>query len=134
MTRSPTDGLTLVELLIALIVLAVGVLGAFAMQANGLRGTRTAAVMQTLSNMAESELQLQREFERHVTSPVTGESCRSEFSVDGFTCEVHVYPCAFASGQLTCTDTSVGVAVARQITVRVEAPGGSRYEAAVVVR
>lgn len=125
-------GLTLVEVMIALFILAVGVLAAFGMQANSLRGTRAAELSQTLANMGESELQLQRQFERHVTSPVTGESCRSIIGSAGFSCEVDVYPCSLVSGALTCSKTSVTDAVARQVTVRLSGPGNVRARVSTV--
>ncbi len=131
MTRQA--GLTLVEVMIALFILAVGVLAAFGLQANSLRGTRTAVVGQDLANIAESELQLQREFERHVTTVVIGETCRSASYDDGFSCQVDVFPCSLSAGSIRCVNGSVSTAVARQITVRVTGPGNTQYRASTVV-
>lgn len=125
-------GLTLVEVMIALFILAVAVLAAFGLQANSLRGTRAAELSQALANMAESELQLQQQFRRHVTSPVTGESCRSNFSEVGFSCQVDVYPCSLVGNALQCVKSTVSDAVARQVRVRVSGPGNVRFEASTV--
>jgi hypothetical protein len=124
----------LVEVMIAVSVLAIGVLAVFLLQASALRGSRSATITQEMSNIAQSELQLQREFSRHVMAPVSGESCRSVGTLVGFTCHVDVYPCDLASGTITCRNSSVTTAVARQVTVVVEGPGGARAEVSTVVR
>lgn len=128
-------GLTLVEIAIALFILAVGILAAFGLQTNALRGTRTAEITQTMTNIAESELQLQREFERHVTHPVSGETCRSQLQAStGFTCSVDVYPCSLSGGALSCVNATVADAVARQITVRLTGPSNTQLQMSTVVQ
>lgn len=129
------EGLTLVEVMIAMVILAVGVLAVFMLQATSLRGTRTAVVSQTLTNMAQSELQLQREFSRHVSATVTGETCRSiADDEENFTCEVRVYPCSLSGGALQCRTGSVTDADARQITVIITGRDGASVEVSTVVK
>lgn len=129
------SGLTLVEVIVAMAILAVGILAVFMLQATSLRGTRTAAASQTLTNMAQSELQLQREFSRHVRSPVRGETCRSLADGDDrYDCEVRVFPCELVGGSLVCRNGDVATADARQVTVIVTARDGASAEVSTVVK
>lgn len=129
------DGLTLVEVVVAIAILAIGVLAVFALQGSALRGTRTATIAQELSNLVQSELQLQREFSRHVNAPVWGESCRSGIVRDDvYTCTVDVLPCEMAGSDLRCRAASVSDAVARQIDVTITGPGNQALKASTVVR
>ena len=129
-----TQGLTLIEVVIAVSILAVGVLAVFGLQSSALRGTRTATLAQELANIAQSELQLQREFTRHVTAPVSGETCRSGIALDVFTCTVDVLPCDYGGGAITCRNTSIVTAVARQIDVTVTGPNNEALKVSTVVR
>lgn len=115
------DGLTLVEVVIAVAILAVGVLAAFAMQASALQATRTATITQDLSNIAASEIELQRAFVRTVASPATL-PCRTAFEQPMYACSVTVLPCTYISGTLTCVNQNVVGPSARQITVTVTGP------------
>ena len=115
-------------------VLAIGVLAVFALQANSLRGTRSAVVSQEMANLAQSELQLQREFSRYVTSPVHGESCRSGIPSDAYECSVDVLPCEMSGANIVCRDSSVAEAVARQVDVVITGPGLAPFKASTVVR
>src|SRR5690554_6776688 len=110
-------GLTLVEVVIAVAILAIGVLAVFALQGNALRGTRGAVLSQQMAKLAQSELQLQREFSRYVSAPVRGESCRSGLPSDAFACTVDVLPCEMSGADIACRDASVTDAVARQVDV-----------------
>jgi Tfp pilus assembly protein PilV len=129
-----TSGLGLVEVLIAIVILAVGVLAASGLQTSALKGTRTAKISQTLSNLAQSELQLQQGFVRSVDDPTKGETCRSTSSAEGFSCSsVNIYPCELSSGALTCKDGSVSNPVAWQITVVVAGPDHKHFKASTVM-
>ncbi len=127
-------GLTLVEVVIAVAILAIGVLAVFALQGNALRGTRGAVLSQEMANLAQSELQLQREFSRYVSAPVRGESCRSGIPADAFECVVDVLPCELSGGSIVCRNSSVASAVARQIDVIITGPGNAAFKASTVVR
>ncbi len=127
-------GLTLVEVVVAVAILAIGVLAVFALQGNALRGTRSATIAQEMSNLAQSELQLQREFARHVSSPVWGETCRSGIAIDVFGCTVDVLPCELSGNSIVCRTSSVSDAVARQVDVTISGPGNQSVKVSTVVR
>lgn len=135
MRASRWAGFTIVEVVIALMILTVGVLGAFAMQASALRGTTGATISQEVSNIAESELQLQREFYRVVELSNTGETCRSNFDSGLYTCTVDVHPCVRVLGDVECrqSSTSLMSVVARQVVVSVTGPGNRSIQVSTVV-
>lgn len=130
-----SGGLTLIEVLVALAVVAIGLIAVAGMQTTGLRGTRSATETQVMSNIAHSELQLQRVFDRHVSGAVTEETCRSGGYGEQYECRVNIYPCELSSAALDCRNTTqVKNVVAHQVVVQVQGPGNSRVEAATVVR
>ena len=129
-----SSGLTLLEVVIAVAVLAVAVLAVFALQGTALRGTRGAVLSQEMANLAQSELQLQREFSRYVSAPVHGESCRSGLPSDAFACTVDVLPFEMSGADIAFRDASVTDAVARQVDVVITGPGGATFRASTVAR
>ncbi len=111
------QGLTLVEVLIAILILAVGVLGAMLMQTTGLRATRTSQVVQSLNSDARSQIDLMRlRLATEVwTQPMTG-GCDITGSS---TCSVEIRPCIVTGGQLDCNGSSVSQPAAHAVTVNV---------------
>ena len=109
-------GLTLIEILVAVMILVVGVLGAAAMQANGLRATRTAQIIQNLDADARSATQLLRQrFAFETAGSTEPSSCGAGLE----NCTVVVRPCSLNSGQLNCTSSGVSDPVAQAIEVTV---------------
>jgi prepilin-type N-terminal cleavage/methylation domain-containing protein len=127
-------GLTLIEVIIAVFVLAVGVLGAFALQATALSGSRNASELQELANVAASELEIQSEFRRSVGSAVLGGTCRTSGVLAGIGCVVDVYPCGASSSAITCTNANVTAVEAHQIVVRVTGVSGRSVQLSMVVK
>lgn len=110
-------GLTLVEILIAILILAVGVLGAMYMQTTGLRATRTSQVIQDLNADARSQLDLMRlRLARETWTTQTTGGCNIPGASD---CSVTIRPCTVASGQLNCNASSVSEPAAYHVTVTV---------------
>ena len=115
MTRR--NGLTLVEILIAILILAVGVIGAMLMQTTGLRATRTSQVMQDLNADARSQLDLMRlRLANEVwATPMTGGCDIAGTSA----CSIEIRPCVVAAGELDCNVASATDPAAHAVTVRV---------------
>lgn len=94
-------GLTLVEVVIAVLILAIGMLGAAALQGSGLNATRTSQEIQELNAEARSELDARRlqltttTFSNHTTGAclVTGD----------FACTVEIRPCRVIGASLDCS-------------------------------
>lgn len=118
-------GLTLLEVLIAIVVLAVGVLMAASMQTTALRASSDATAIQGVTKLAENEIALRRQINL-ATSPGNSTTCRSMSPVPtGYTCQAVIRPCQLtgtaSSAALSCS-TSVLNPVADQATVTVSGP------------
>lgn len=115
MTRR--NGLTLVEILIAILILAVGVIGAMLMQTTGLRATRTAQVMQDLNADARSQLDLMRlRLASEIWTSPTSTGCDIRGTS---TCSVEIRPCLVAAGTLDCQVASTSDPAAHAVRVMV---------------
>lgn len=129
--RSDT-GLTLIEVLVAIVILAVGVLAAATMQTTALRASNDAKAIQGVTKLAEGELELRRSISLS-TFPGNSTDCQSvDKDADGkpkvptgYTCGVVIRPCGLSSTTppaLSCPATGVSNPVADQATVTVNGP------------
>jgi Tfp pilus assembly protein PilV len=117
MTRSRSrHGISIVEILIAIVFLAVGALAALGLQVSALRGSGTAESIQTLTRIAESELLYRRGIDKAGASLANAGTCRV-FVPDSFTCAVDIAPCALVSGAANCSGVAATDAVAHEVTV-----------------
>lgn len=117
-----TVGMTLLEVLIAIAVLAVGVLAAAAMQTTALRASNDARAIQDVTEFAEREIELRRQFD---LSSTAGKSttCTSVTPLPtDYTCNVEVRNCQLSGTALSCSTGSVTTPVADQITVTIGGP------------
>lgn len=105
-------GLTIVEVVIALLILTVGVLAVAGLQSSGLRATRTAQVLQQLNAGARSEIDVWRGAPLPYLTPQT----RSCSAAEG-DCSVEIQSCVVSGSGLSCDLTSVAEAHAHAITV-----------------
>lgn len=131
-----TAGFTLIEVLVAIVVLAMGVLAAAAMQTSALRASNDARAVQEVTKLAEREIALWRQIELRTfyateSSPAFETKCETkstqEAKID--VCQVIVRPCRLDTTAgtpptvaMNCpTSSSVAPAdrVADQITVTV---------------
>lgn len=112
-----SSGLTVVEVLIALVVLAVGVMGAAQLQATSLRFTSQADLLKTSTQVAEAEVEWRRQTDLTMG---LGMGCESHVP-DGYGCEVDIVPCnaVGASLSFTCAPGLVNP-VAYRISVTVD--------------
>lgn len=114
-----TVGMTLLEVLIAIAVLAVGVLAAAAMQTTALRASSDARAIQDVTEFAEREIELRRQFDLNSTAGKSP-TCTSVAPVPtGYTCAVEVRACQLSSSTLSCTGTGTD---ADQVVVIVTGP------------
>ena len=104
-------GLTLIEVLIAIVVLAVGVLAAASMQTTALRASSDAKAIQDVTEFAEREIELLRQFELSSGS--------KDCSKLPYNCNAVIRGCQLSGNSLTCAGTGTD---AHQITVTVTGP------------
>lgn len=115
--RRSKAGLTLVELLVAITVLAVGVLSAMALQTTGLKATRTSETSQQLNAAARSEVAVMRvrlgseDWRKGGTTGCSGTSVAD--------CLVRVTPCRVAGTTLDCSGSASGEPDAYAVRVTV---------------
>lgn len=112
------SGLTLVEVVVAILVLAVGVLGAVALQGTSLRANRTATEIQQLTAAARSELDVWRA--RLESSVYDGPQDGNCLASEAESCEVRILPCALSGTALTCSPGHLSLPVAQSVTVTVK--------------
>lgn len=118
-------GLTLLELLVAIVVLAIGVLAAASMQTSALSASNRSRIAQEVTNTARTEAERQRQFVRFGTAPAPPSPVCLSSVPSGYTCTVTVAPCRIVSGALTCMTTATGPVVADQVTISVSRPQNS---------
>lgn len=129
MMRSRRNGLTLVEVLIALVVLGVGVAAAAQMQAASLRFSRQAEQIKTATQIAEAEVEWRRQTELELGDDL---DCAS-YRPDGYDCVVDVEPCNAVGTELTLTCAYGLVSpVAYRITVDVAPPNGNAFSLSTI--
>lgn len=88
-----TVGFTLIEVLVAIVVLAVGVLAAAAMQTSALRASNDARAVQEVTKLAEGEIAFRRQIDLETNSGNLS-TCQSVSSLpSGFSCQVVIRPC-----------------------------------------
>jgi prepilin-type N-terminal cleavage/methylation domain-containing protein len=113
-------GLTLLEVLVAIVVLAVGVLMAAAMQTSALRASNDARAIQGVTKIAEAEIELRRQIDLTTTAG-KATTCKTAVQT-GYTCQVEVRPCQLSGTALSCTGVSSASADADQAVVTVTGP------------
>jgi Tfp pilus assembly protein PilV len=123
------SGLTILEVVIALLVLVVGVLAVAGLQASGLQASRTARALQNMNADARSELEVWRGAYLPYLTP-TSRSCTTTAAG----CTVEIRPCVVAGQDLECDRPSVTAAAAHAVTVTVEEEGRVIALTTVVLR
>lgn len=112
-TRSE-KGLTLVEVLVALVVLAVGISAVVGLQATGLRSSRTAQELQAINAAARSELDVWKASTIIDPAPVTRTCTMHESG-----CSVTILPCKVVGGDLACSQATIEEFAAHLVSVTV---------------
>ena len=111
-------GFSLVEILVAITILAVGIIGAMTMQTTGLQATRSSEVTQRLNEDARSEIRVMRLRLGSETWKEAGETgCTASRAGD---CKAAVTLCSTTGTDLVCADSITGApdAFAVRVTVR----------------
>lgn len=115
-TAGRQQGLTLLEVVIAVAILAVGVLAAAGLQANGLRASRAAQQIQALNAEARSELDVWRV---RLASETRTEPTSGTCMTGSQGCSVTLTPCLLVAGTLDCDRGTVSDPDAQSVTVQV---------------
>lgn len=123
-TRGLAAGITLVEVLIAIVVLAVGIATLVQLQANSLRHTTLAQALNETTRLVRGELEWQRQ-----TALAPGDIECSYLIPDGFSsCTVEITPCSLVFGESGPSSLVCGEEVSPSsymITVSAEGPMGT---------
>jgi len=113
-------GLTLLEVLVATLLLGVGVLAVARLQVTGLHASRTARILQQLNTAAVAEMDAWRG-----SKITTAETERVSCATHTGGCSVEIRPCSMSGPDLVCGEGPVSEVDAYAITVTVEADGRS---------
>lgn len=110
------SGLTLIEILVAMSVLALGATGLLAMQLSTLRLAQQTDINTRLLHVADSELQLR------LLGAVTGPACSAVPAIEltDMHCSVAVQGCSTSLGGFTCDGGAGGSPRRVTVTARVE--------------
>lgn len=120
------SGLTLIEVLLAIAILAVGVLAAAGLQTTALGTNRRVRALQEVTDAANSEIQLQRS----MWPPQDG-ACQATGTVnDRLECVVEVVSCPISDSGSSCSEADPN---AYLVTVRARATSGENLELKTVV-
>lgn len=113
------QGLSLIEVVVALSLFAVGILGSTLLQASSLKISNDAQTTRVLTELASAQLSLQRQVNRsNVNQSSTGGTCKGSIP-DKYHCSLTIKPCIFDSGELRCTTETQIDKVAHYIEVNV---------------
>lgn len=111
-------GLTLLEVLVAIVVLAVGALMAATMQTSALRASSDATALQGVTKLAERELERLRKID---LSSASNFDCQlTEEEKESYTCTIQIRSCQLTGTALSCPASSNPVA--DQVAVSVNGP------------
>lgn len=107
-------GLTLIEVMGAILIMSVGVLMAAAMQTSGLQASSKAIAVQNVTKRAEAEMN----FQRALVDPLP--TCQT-LNDSAYTCTITFTPCFLVNTatQLQCVDPPTAQVVANLIRVTV---------------
>jgi type IV pilus modification protein PilV len=104
-------GLTLIEVMVAMILISIGVIAAAALQGTALKNTSKAQAVNEVTELAENELEWQRQ------SDASASTCESDIP-SGYTCTLTIVPCTIQSGAIVCSASTTSPK-AYQMTVTV---------------
>ncbi|MDZ7703901.1 MAG: type II secretion system protein [Trueperaceae bacterium] len=90
--KTHQQGFTLVELMVAIVILAIVALGAAFLQVNALRASNETRITREMREEARSELEAQRRLSP-VWRTTVSETSSGCLTIDQGTCTVTLYPC-----------------------------------------
>lgn len=134
--NSGQAGFTLTEVMIAIMIFAIGILAASALQFNTLRVNKQAETIKELTQLATSELELKRQYHRsNVYDASAGQNCDSLSSGSSYTCTAAVTPCSFSGSAFSCSGTTTAATTdAHQVSVTVTDGGTNSVTLSTLVR
>jgi prepilin-type N-terminal cleavage/methylation domain-containing protein len=111
------QGLTLVEMMMVIVLLAVGIIAAAGMQGTALSLNRKAKILQTVNGIADAEVSLRRQVN---LTAVNSEACKTTVA-SGYSCTVTIIPCTIQSQAFSCSGSASPIR-AYQISIAVSGP------------
>ena len=108
------------EVMISIVIFAIGMLAASALQLTTLQVNRNAEEIKELTNIASAEIELKRKKHRdNVWDPTEGQTCNSftQNPTPNYSCSVAVQPCLFDSNKFECKTSQVPDPAAHLIVV-----------------
>jgi type IV pilus modification protein PilV len=118
-------GLTLIEVMIAIMVIAVGVIAAAGLQATALKNTAKAQAINEVTKIAENELAYQRSFDPDDLN------CQTSIP-SGYSCTTSLTGCAMQAGALTCNE-AIAAPIAFQVGVTVSDTRGNNISLSTII-
>lgn len=116
-TAAHRSGLTLVEVMVAVSILAFGVLGAASLQATALRASTTAEAVRGLATNGSGELAIARGRTFDHTEPATVGCVKVQDD-----CSIAIHPCRpDGTGALDCRTSPIAEPVAHALTITLTA-------------
>lgn len=122
------DGLGLIEILIAAVIMVVGIFAVIALQASALGHSNKVRALQKVLSYAQTELALQK---NTLIALSSNPSCLTNFEAD-YLCTVSILPCQLASNTINCA-TGLSQPVAFQVKVILKGPQDTQAELKTLV-
>lgn len=128
--KSHSDGLTLVEVLISLVILGIGIAAAASLQAGSIRHSVVARELTQATRLAQNEVAWQRE----TLVAIDQTECKTNRDPEsgnlilpsGFTsCSVSIEPCTLEANSIVCGEEVVPAAY--RITVTLQGLGARNF-------
>ena len=128
-----SDGMTLIEVMVAIVIIAVGILAAASLQTTSLRASSNARLSIQLTELAQNELDVKRK-----TVYTDEESIHPDCSTTmpgSYSCKVTVAPCTSTSlGTLNCANSLITTTPAgHYATVTVRDPQQTEFSLSAVL-
>jgi len=134
--KTHQQGFTLVELMVAIVILAIVALGAAFLQINALRASSETRITREMREEARSELEAQRRLSPvwRTTVSETSEAC---LTISQGTCTVTLYPCeevdVSGTDTFVCSSAVAGTLRGHEIVVNYTDQGQTVSVASVAV-
>ena len=121
------NGFSLIEVLVAVAVMSIGVLGVVALQTNAMKFNAQSRAKQDLLGYTQTELALQKNLDHSGATP----SCAAPLP-SGYSCNVVRVPCELSGSAMSC-QASVSDPVGYHIIVQTEGFKDTRLELGALV-
>ncbi len=122
------EGLGIIEILIAAVIMVVGIFAVVSLQASALGYSNKVRAQQKVLSYAQTELALQK---NALTNMSSTPSCLTSFET-GYLCTVSILPCQLVSNSINCA-TGLSQPLAFQLKVIIDGPRDTQAELKTLV-